>query len=432
MKRYLYLWHRWLGIALCLFMALWFGSGVVMLYVGYPKLTPAESLARLLPLPAQNCCVTLGTALAASGESGVPQSVKLTSVANEPTYLLGFPNKAQVAVDARSGQRIAPLDEAAALAAGLAFAGGTPVQYLGLVHEDMWSHARALSAERPFHVVQVDDPQQRWLYISQHNGRILLDITAQERVWNWLGAWLHWLYPLRGGVLDRWAADFVIYLSLAGTLAAVLGQVVGIMRWRFAKPYRSGSRSPYPGSFARWHHIGGIQCAADEETSILSNDVRAFDFTGIRQLTRDGFEDVGHGEKTNEVTEFVHHESDVSRLFTHLLQGVENRETVQQVDGVAGHGFQIGLVSRQQLLEQLLLVDKPQRLINTPLPNQRQPGVRRVHQPCADFFWSVGQVNVVDFCTRGHDIAYRAFRQLKYATDHDAFPSMENLFGFIA
>ena len=46
-KRYLYLWHRWLGIALCLFMALWFVSGVVMLYVGYPKLTPAEHLAHL-------------------------------------------------------------------------------------------------------------------------------------------------------------------------------------------------------------------------------------------------------------------------------------------------------------------------------------------------------------------------------------------------
>ena len=27
MKRHLYLWHRWLGIGLCLFMALWFVSG---------------------------------------------------------------------------------------------------------------------------------------------------------------------------------------------------------------------------------------------------------------------------------------------------------------------------------------------------------------------------------------------------------------------
>ncbi|WPE27045.1 hypothetical protein PshuTeo1_27660 [Pseudomonas hunanensis] len=57
-KRQLYLWHRWLGIVACLFMALWFVSGVVMLYVGYPKLTPAERLAHLPALPA-GCCAEL-------------------------------------------------------------------------------------------------------------------------------------------------------------------------------------------------------------------------------------------------------------------------------------------------------------------------------------------------------------------------------------
>ncbi|MFG6446631.1 hypothetical protein ACG0Z6_00090 [Roseateles sp. BYS180W] len=38
---------RWLGIALCLVMALWFVSGMVMLYVGYPRLTPQEQLQAL-------------------------------------------------------------------------------------------------------------------------------------------------------------------------------------------------------------------------------------------------------------------------------------------------------------------------------------------------------------------------------------------------
>ncbi|MDQ6216859.1 PepSY domain-containing protein, partial [Achromobacter insolitus] len=46
-KRWLYLIHRWAGIVLCLFFAMWFISGVVMMYVGYPKLTPQERLAHL-------------------------------------------------------------------------------------------------------------------------------------------------------------------------------------------------------------------------------------------------------------------------------------------------------------------------------------------------------------------------------------------------
>ncbi|VVM67224.1 hypothetical protein PS662_01613 [Pseudomonas fluorescens] len=258
MKRYLYLWHRWLGIALCLFMTLWLVSGMVMLYVGYPKLTHEEHLAGLPKLSTANCCVSLETALAASTELSAPRSIKLVSVGNEPRYLLDFPGKAQVAINARNGQVVGPVDENAAIAVANAFAGDAQVSYLGLVQEDMWSHSRGLKQERPFHVVQVDDLQQQRLYVSQHNGRVMLDVTRTERIWNWLGAWLHWLYPLRGGVFDTWAADVVIYLSLAGTALAILGQAIGFLRWRFSKRYRSGSRSPYPTGFYHWHHITGL------------------------------------------------------------------------------------------------------------------------------------------------------------------------------
>jgi len=77
MKRYLYLMHRWLGIALGLFVLAWVVSGVVMLFVGYPKLTPAEHLARLAPLDA-GCCIAPGAALVASGDPRTPLSLRLT------------------------------------------------------------------------------------------------------------------------------------------------------------------------------------------------------------------------------------------------------------------------------------------------------------------------------------------------------------------
>ena len=46
-KRWTYLVHRWLGIGGCLLMLLWFISGMVMLFIGYLKLTPGERLAAL-------------------------------------------------------------------------------------------------------------------------------------------------------------------------------------------------------------------------------------------------------------------------------------------------------------------------------------------------------------------------------------------------
>lgn len=254
-KRYLYLWHRWLGIALCLFMALWFISGVVMLFVGYPKLTPAEHLARLPALSGSGCCVDLDTVLTDTGRTAAPATLRLSTIAGTPFYLLGYAGESTLAINARTGQRLDTVDADLALSSARQFGGAVAARYDGMVQEDWWSRSRALDADRPLHRVQLDDDQNRLLYISSRTGEVVRDATRNERLWNWIGAWLHWLYPLRD---SPWWADIVIYLSLAATAMAVLGQTIGLLRWRFSKPYRSGSRSPYAGNFARWHHIGGL------------------------------------------------------------------------------------------------------------------------------------------------------------------------------
>ncbi|MGX5724939.1 PepSY domain-containing protein [Metapseudomonas otitidis] len=254
MKRHLYLWHRWLGIALCLFMALWFVSGIVMLYVGYPKLTQAERLQHQAPLACTGCVSPTQALQAAGGEP--PRSLRLAQVAGQPRYLLGHASGNR-AVDARSGQVLDGVGTAEALGIARHF-GGAEADHLGLVEEDLWSHSRALDADRPLHRVQLHDAAGTQLYLSSRTGEVVRDASAHERAWNLLGAWLHWLYPLRGGWLDGAWSNIVIYLALAATLMALLGMVVGLLRWRFSKPYRSGSRSPYPSGFGRWHHISGL------------------------------------------------------------------------------------------------------------------------------------------------------------------------------
>lgn len=254
LKRQLYLWHRWLGIGLCMLMALWFVSGVVMLYVGYPKLTTSERLGHLPALPA-TCCAEVPAQWAQ-----VPlQRLRLSSLGGRPFYLLELADGRRVTLDARSGESLQRADEAWALAGARQYAGDVGLRYRGQLDEDVWTHSRSLDAQRPLHRVEVGDAAQTWLYLSAKTGEVVLDASQQERRWNWLGAWLHWLYPLRGGFgFDNGWRVLVIGLSLLGTAMAVLGMVVGVMRWRFRKPYRSGSRSPYPGGWLRWHHLGGL------------------------------------------------------------------------------------------------------------------------------------------------------------------------------
>lgn len=270
MKRWLYLVHRWSGVALCLVMAPWFLSGIVMLYVGYPKLTDAERWEGLPALSAEGCCVPLVVALRAAGfDDTAAPTWRLSSVAGVPTYVFSDARRV-VAVHALSGARMSTTGREAVLATATHFAGGAPARYVGLVREDAWTHSKALDPHRPMHIVEVDDAQHRWLYVSERTGEVVRDATRVERSWGWLGAWLHWLYIFRGGAVDAWWTDIIITLSLIGTVLALTGMVVGVLRWRFKGRYRSGRHTPYAGFNARWHHVLGMVGGVFAITWVLS------------------------------------------------------------------------------------------------------------------------------------------------------------------
>ncbi|MBL8324271.1 MAG: PepSY domain-containing protein [Rubrivivax sp.] len=283
-------------------MAAWFLSGVVMLYVGYPKLTTEERLAGLPPLRAETCCVPLSRALAAAQAVALPAQTasaapargaatrqwRLTSVAGEPRYVLAEGLRRLVAVDARSGEAIRAVSAADALASARHFAGGQLAgEYLGRVDEDAWTHSRALDAHRPLHLVAVQDEFSRWLYVSSRTGEVVRDATRTERTWGWLGAWLHWLYMFRGGPVDAWWTRIIIGLSIACGVSVLTGLVVGVWRWRFRGTYKGGRRSPYSGFVARWHHILGLVGGLLAFTWVLSgllsvNPWKVFDAPGAK------------------------------------------------------------------------------------------------------------------------------------------------------
>lgn len=287
MKRLLFLTHRWLGITLCLFMAMWFFSGVVMMYVGYPKLTAAERLERLPAIDPAACCIGLGEAIRAAGAGNgeQPKEVRLTSVAAIPRYVLTFDRQRVVAVDARNGRRIDDISAAGALAAAAAFAKGEKLRYLDRVEEDAWTHSKALDAHRPLHRIQMHDGNETLLYVSSRTGEVVRDATATERLWNWAGAWIHWLYPFRGGMLDRQWHAIVVYGSLVATVLALTGLAVGTMRWKIAGHYPNRSKSPYRASLMRWHHYLGLSFGLVSATWIFSgllsmNPWKVFDSGG--------------------------------------------------------------------------------------------------------------------------------------------------------
>lgn len=285
-KRWTYLLHRWLGIGGCLLMLLWFVSGMVMLFIGYPKLTPGERLA-VLPM--------LGDARGWQGLSALPaalqdepETVALTTLRGEPAYVVRSGRNVG-AWSARTGQALLPVSAQRAEASAAQFAGGQAFVGAMRVDEDRWTHSRALDAHRPLYRVEVGGAQPGDVYVSSRTGEVVLDAPRVQQRWNYVGAWLHWLYFLRMQSVDPVWTWVVIVLSALCTVAAISGIVVGVWRWRFRGHYRSGAKTPYVEPWMRWHHLLGLMAAAFVFSWIFSG-LMSMNPLGVFSSTREAID----------------------------------------------------------------------------------------------------------------------------------------------
>jgi uncharacterized iron-regulated membrane protein len=256
-RRWLYVVHRWIGIATCLLFAMWFISGLVMMYVAFPRLTDSERLAALPFISWGKVQIAPDRAMAIAGLEQYPRDLRLSMMADVPVYRVAGWKGAAVTISAIDGSvidRIAP-DQA------LAIAGHHPKavrpQLLDTVTRDQWSVTARFDPLRPLYLIGLGDADGTELYVSARSGEIALDTTRRERVWNWLGSIPHWIYPTvlrKDGPLWR---DVVLWISGVCLVVAVTGFWIGILRLRLMRRYASGAISPYRGWMA-WHHIAGL------------------------------------------------------------------------------------------------------------------------------------------------------------------------------
>ncbi|MCI1130879.1 PepSY domain-containing protein [Stenotrophomonas maltophilia] len=285
-KRWTYLVHRWLGIGGCLLMLLWFISGMVMLFIGYPKLTPGERLAALPVLG--DAGDWRGLSALPDAVQAEPEAVALTTVGGEAAYVVRSGNNVG-AWSVRTGQALLPVSAQRAEASAAQFAGGQSFVGAMRVDEDRWTHSRALDAHRPLYRVEVGGAQPGDVYVSSHTGEVVLDAPRVQQHWNYVGAWLHWLYFLRMQSVDPVWTWVVIVLSALCTVAAISGIVVGVWRWRFRGHYRTGAKTPYVEPWMRWHHLIGLVAAAFVFTWIFSG-LMSMNPLGVFSSTREAID----------------------------------------------------------------------------------------------------------------------------------------------
>ena len=257
LRRWLYIGHRWIGIATCLLFAMWFMSGVVMMYVAFPGLSDKERLAALPDIAWEKVQLPPDRIMEQAGIPAFPRDLRLHMLDDEPVYrLTGWDGKRQTlsAVDGRVIDGV-PLERA--LAVARLYPGAADVQFIEMVERDQWSVVARFDTLRPLYQIALNDAAGTRLYVSSRSGEIVLDTSTTERVWNWLGSIPHWIYPTilrKDGALWR---QVILWLSGACMVVAVSGIWIGILRVRLRRRYNGGRITPYRGWMA-WHHVTGF------------------------------------------------------------------------------------------------------------------------------------------------------------------------------
>ncbi|MBR0896866.1 PepSY domain-containing protein [Bradyrhizobium tropiciagri] len=256
-RRWLYVVHRWIGIATCLFFAMWFSSGLVMMYVAFPRLTDGERLSALPVISWGKVRVAPDRAMGIAGMDRYPRDLRLSMMDDVPVYRVTGWKGGAVTISAIDGGVIDHVTPDQALAVARHHPHAVRPQLLDTVTRDQWSVTARFDPLRPLYLIGLGDPDGTELYVSSRTGEIALDTTRRERIWNWLGSIPHWIYPTvlrKDGPLWR---DVVLWVSGVCLVVAVTGFWIGILRLRLTRRYADGAVSPYRGWMA-WHHIAGL------------------------------------------------------------------------------------------------------------------------------------------------------------------------------
>lgn len=275
-KRWLYLFHRWLGVGMCLLFVMWPLTGVVMMYVPFPELTENERHAGLPVLDAEQIRVGPTKLLQRASPDAPITQFRLNSVSSRPAYLLKQAGRPWLGLFADTGEWLKKTTAEDATSAAKTFsqtqqAEGKPTEalYWGTLEMDQWTVSSALNSHRPLHKVIVHDAAATWLYVSSSTSQVVRDVTRNERVWNWLGANLHWIYPVQLRKHGTVWTNLLIALSLVGLASVLSGIIIGLTRLRVRGRYRGKDASPYQGVM-KLHHIAGLTCALFLTTFMFS------------------------------------------------------------------------------------------------------------------------------------------------------------------
>ncbi len=204
--KFIYQCHKWFGIPLALMFIMWYCSGIVMMYHGFPRLRPAY-------MPIEK----VDPATLSSLWETAPDTIGYCKFSFSGKRL-------QLSVDGETLGGYEPDRKDLELIAGTF---GTAIQRVDTLQDiDKWIPFNNLMRHLPIYRIVGDDDS--FIYVSSHTGEVLQHASLSQRRWAWVGALPHYVYitPIRRDA-KLWRS-VVIWMSGLSTISVIFGIIIAI------------------------------------------------------------------------------------------------------------------------------------------------------------------------------------------------------------
>lgn len=246
--------HRILGLLLCALFLMWFVSGIVMIYHGFPRASQEYKIARQQPLGQLSISMDSLYHLA-------PDSVKLQSMSIEMRFdrpIIRFSGKGipgPFYID--SIEPIEAFDENVRTQIIQLWCDAPVLRIDTLQQVDQWIPFGRLNEEMPVYKYHFADEAKHQLYMTSRDGRVLQFTDKESRFWAWLGAIPHWVYFTSLRQHQTLWIESVKWAAGIGCIMCLVG--IGLALAVYFKKTASGQfHIPYKKRWIRWHFISGL------------------------------------------------------------------------------------------------------------------------------------------------------------------------------
>lgn len=251
--------HKVTGSLLSLLFLVWFVSGIVMIFDGFPHASRKDRFDYLKPFSEKQMQQLAAPNKAWKGK------VTLELCEGEPVYRVYKSRKSQTVYNARTLVQLPTFTEMHARQIATNFL-KSPVKELVVQNElDQWIPWSYYQPLLPVYKCYMNDIKHTVLYVSRQTGEIIQQTDRRARWSARVGAIPHWLYFKKLRLQKGLWVNVVIFLSAVGIVACVSGIVVGFIRKKNDKGI-----TPYKKAAYKWHHITGYIFGVFVFTFILS------------------------------------------------------------------------------------------------------------------------------------------------------------------